>query len=77
MELVIANGLTEGTVTMQVRLSAVATAAGALGGMDIDIRDYQTYFHEVAALLRDKESGFWQSRFYSRMRRYCFIPPPA
>jgi hypothetical protein len=30
-----------GAVTIQVRLSAVGVASGAVGGMDVDIRNYK------------------------------------
>jgi hypothetical protein len=47
---VVLDGLRDGAVAVQDRPFAVAAASGAVGGKGVDIRDYQTYFHEVAAL---------------------------
>jgi hypothetical protein len=47
---VIANGLFEGAVAVQVGFFAVATAAGTLGGASVDIGDYETYLHSSTAL---------------------------
>jgi hypothetical protein len=44
------DGLFDRAVAVQDRSLAVAAASGAVGGKGVDIRHYQTYFHDVAAL---------------------------
>lgn len=45
------DGLFECAVVVQDRPFAVAAASGTVGGMSVDIRHYQTYLHDLAALL--------------------------
>jgi hypothetical protein len=44
-ELMIPDGLGEGSVTVQVGLCAVTTGAGTVGRASVDIGDDQAYLH--------------------------------
>src|SRR5215210_2927430 len=71
-ELVIPEGLGEGPVAVQVRISAVTAGTGAAGRANVDIGDEQTYLHSNGAL---RVGTYWTDRFYSGAPFTCFVPP--
>jgi hypothetical protein len=50
---VIANGLGEGAVSVQVGFFAVTAGAGTVGGASVDIGDDQAYLHGLTALFSE------------------------
>ena len=52
-EFVIANGLGEGSMAVQVGFFAVTTGAGTVGGASVDIGDDQTNLHGLTALFSE------------------------